>query len=141
MPRPRWSRAFATVLLLGTAAASVAAAQSPILGTWRGTSTCADKVAFPACNDEVVIYVVKATEGRSDSVTVRADKIVGGDREFMGEFQFGSSSPGTWQSEFQTARYHGRWTLTIEGTQMTGTLVDLPSGRLVRRVSLQRAPA
>jgi len=76
--------------------------------------------------------------GRSDSITVRADKIVGGAREYMGELHFGTAGPGTWQADIQTARYSDRWTITVEADQMTGTLVDLPSGRLVRRVSLRR---
>ena len=27
-----------------------------LLGTWRGTSTCVDHIAAPACQDEVIVY-------------------------------------------------------------------------------------
>jgi len=138
MPCPQLSRALVAVVVLATVQVSVSIGQSPLVGTWRGTSTCVDKAAFPACNDEVVIYVVQALGAQSDSTRLRADKVVGGAREFMGELHFGNAGSGTWQAEIQTARYGGRWTLTVEGGQMTGTLVDLPSGRLVRRASLRR---
>jgi len=132
------SRALLGALALVLAEVSVSVAQGPLVGTWQGTSTCADKVAFPACNDEVVVYVIQSLGARSDSVTVKADKVVNGAREFMGDLQFGRAGESTWVAEFQTARYHDRWTLTVEGDRVTGTLVDLPSGRLVRNLSLRR---
>ena len=133
------SRALLGVLALVVVTASGVVAQTRLVGTWQGTSTCADKVAFPACNDEVVIYVIQPVGARADSITVKADKIVNGAREYMGDLQFGRAGEGTWEAEIQTARYHDRWTLTVEGDHITGTLVDLPSGRLVRNVSLRRA--
>ena len=59
------------VLLVG-----LVQADTSILGTWRGTSTCVDKVAFPACHDEVVIYEIRSHLTAADSVIVRADKVV-----------------------------------------------------------------
>jgi hypothetical protein len=133
--RPGWLLA---ALVMTSLPAPVCLAQSPIVGTWRGTSTCADKVAFPSCHDEVVVYEVLALGPGSDSVRVRADKVVGGAREFMGELLFGQDSSGGWLAEVHTARYHDRWRLRIEGDRMSGTLVDLPSGRVVRHVVLRR---
>jgi hypothetical protein len=138
MPCSQFSRALVAVVVLTTVPVSIALGQSPLVGTWRGTSTCVDKAAFPACTDEDVIYVVQALGAPSDSITLRADKIVGGARESMGDLHFGQAGSGTWQTEIHTGRYGGRWALTVEGGQMTGTLVDLPSGKLVRRVSLRR---
>lgn len=138
MPCTPLFRALVAVVALGTAQVPFALGQSP-LGTWRGTSTCVDKAAFPACNDEDVIYVAQAMGARADSITLRADKIVAGARESMGDLHFGLVSSGTWQAEIQTGRDGSRWTLTVAGGQMTGTLVDLASGKLVRRVSLRRA--
>lgn len=132
------SRALLSALALVLVQVSVSVAQSPILGTWQGTSTCVDKVAYPACKDEVVVYVIQPLGAGADSVTVQADKIVNGARISMGDLQFGRAGEGTWLAEFQTARYHDRWTLTLEGDRMTGTLVDLPSGRLVRNLTLRR---
>jgi hypothetical protein len=130
------------LLLFAVTYPATAAAQDTtragIIGTWQGTSTCVDKVAFPACHDEQVIYEVRAAQP-PDSVILRADKIVNGIREPMGELVFGRQPSGAWSSEFQTPRVRGRWTLTVEGTHMSGGLVDLPSGRQVRAVSLQRS--
>ena len=137
MTRPGW---LLTALVMASLPGPVCLAQSPIIGTWRGTSTCADKVAFPSCHDEVVVYDVLALDPASDSVKVRADKMVGGAREFMGELLFGQDSSGGWLAEVHTARYHDRWTLTIEDDRMSGTLVDLPSGRVVRHLALRRNP-
>jgi hypothetical protein len=140
MSPPQGSRWLPAAFVIASVHVSVCVAQAPIVGTWQGTSTCADKVAFPACNDEVVVYVVSALGAASDSVTLRADKLVGDAREFMGELLFGKDSSGAWHADLRTARYRGRWTLTIDGDRMTGILVDLPSGQQVRHVSLRRVP-
>lgn len=128
-------------LLLGAAAAFTAAApaQAPDLaGSWRGTSTCADKQHFPACNDEQVIYDVTPVPGTRDSVTLRADKIVNGTREFMGEFTFGRGADGAWLVEWSGPRSRIRITLRVTGERLAGTLVDVPSGRIVRQLALTR---
>ena len=59
-----------------------------ILGSWRGTSTCVDKVHYPSCKDEQVIYDVRRKGSAPDTVTLRADKLVNGVSEFMAEFDF-----------------------------------------------------
>jgi hypothetical protein len=125
-------------LLITAAGPSAALGQAAILGTWRGTSICVDKINFPACHDEEVIYDVRRLAEGSDSVIVKADKIVGTAREFMGELNFGPAGPDEWRAEVQTSRYHDRWALIVADDRMIGTLVDLPSGREVRQVSLVR---
>jgi hypothetical protein len=135
--------AWSCVLLLVAAHPADTAAQTPttagILGTWQGTSICIDKAAFPACHNEEIVYEVRPAPQSPDSVIVRADKIVGGARESMGELVFGEGPGGEWSSVFQSQRYRGRWTVRVEGSRMSGTLIDLPSGRQVRAVSLQRS--
>lgn len=128
-----------TPFLLALLAAWPSAAQaqkSTIVGSWHGTSTCVDKVKFPACNDEEVIYDVTAVG--EDTVTVRADKVVNGQREFMGEFQFGQGPDGSWIAEAETPRYHLRFVITVEGDVMTGRLMRLPDQALSRRMALRR---
>jgi len=129
-------------LLLAAACPADGAAQdstrASILGTWQGTSICVDKVAFPACHDEEVIYVVRPAT-QPDSVIMGADKVVHGAREFMGELVFGRGTDGAWHSVLQSPRVQARWTLRVEGTRMSGTLVELPSGRQIRAVSVRRS--
>jgi hypothetical protein len=126
-----------TLLILFAAGASPAHAQeSPILGSWHGTSTCVDKVKFPACKDEEVIYDVTAARG--DTVTLRADKVVNGAREFMNESQFVRGADGWWTAELETPRYHLRLVIAVERDIMKGRLMTLPDQVLVRRMSLRR---
>lgn len=128
------------LLLFPTPLTAQSATPPGILGSWRGTSTCVDKVAFPACHDEVVIYDVRIQEG-TDSVVLRADKIVNGARDFMGELTFGRDSAGAWIAEFRGPRARDRWTLVVTGDEMSGDLIDVASGRRVRRVALRREPS
>ena len=125
-------------LLLAAAGAEAAKASESILGTWRGTSTCVNREAAPACNDEQVVYEITAIPGAPDKVKNKADKIVNGERVPMGELEFTRESGGVWASEFETPRAHGRWELGARGIEMTGTLTLLPSKVVVRRVELKR---
>lgn len=130
-----------TLLLAGflvAGPAALAAQSAPIVGSWRGTSSCLDLVKYPACKNEEVIYDVAARAGTTDTVDLKADKVVDGVREFMGEFQFVRRAKGEWVAEFQNARYHGMWILMVLGDQMSGGLQDVPTGTMVRRVSLKR---
>jgi hypothetical protein len=64
---------------------STAIAQSPIqsipIGTWRGTSLCL--VHPSACHDEIVVYRITPMKA-TDSVSIDARKIVGGEEQEMG---------------------------------------------------------
>jgi len=95
----------ASLLARGVAAQSPS--QQPALtpvGTWRGTSVCL--VRPSACHDEVVVYRIARTNA-TDTVTVDARKIVGGEEQEMGVLtcRFMSSNgsltcvipQGTWQ--------------------------------------------
>jgi hypothetical protein len=134
-----WSCAFLLVAAYPAATAAQAPTTADILGTWRGTSICVDKAAFPACHDEEVVYEVRPAAQSPDSVLLRADKVVNGVREFMGELVFGRGPGGEWSSVFQSPRFRARWTVRVEGRRMSGALIDLPSGRQVRAVTLQRS--
>src|SRR5262245_32002557 len=90
------------------------------LGTWRGTSTCANGAIATACKDEIVVYEVRPSE-TPQAALLKADKIVDGQRVPMGELEFVyNEKEGCWRSEFNTPRVHGVWCLVIEGPDMTG---------------------
>jgi hypothetical protein len=110
-----------------------------ILGSWRGTSTCVDRANFPACKDEHVIYDARQKGTGRDTVTVRADKVVNGVREFMAEFDF-RRADSTWVAEYQGPRVRIRIVLRVRAAHMTGVLTDEPSGRQVRAIALDRVP-
>jgi hypothetical protein len=117
--------------------------QAPgLLGTWHGTSACVDRARLPACNNEEVVYEARPRGPGSDSVALRADKVVNGKRESMGELAFVRATPATWVAELHTSRVRGRWVLEVHGDSLTGRLIDLGSNELVRLVALHRvAPA
>jgi hypothetical protein len=127
------------VSLLLIAAAAVAAPAPSILGEWRGTSTCVDRVFAPACKDEVVVY--RFTAGARDTVHLAAFKIVSGEEQFMGALDFTRSGPGPdWSGDFRNARVHIRWRYHLAAdTLITGELIDVPTGKRVRRARVTRA--
>ena len=45
-----------------------------------GSSVCTDRAAAPACTDGQVVYEIDATPGKPNAVTVKADKVVDGER-------------------------------------------------------------
>ena len=130
-------------LLTVTLAAGPAAAQAPsdtIVGTWHGTSKCADREHYPACTDEHVIYDVRPHRDSPVTVTLRADKVVNGVREFMSENDFVRQADGAWTTDIRTPRVNLRVTLRIAADRMIGTVTDLTSDRRVRDMALTRAP-
>jgi hypothetical protein len=111
-----------------------------ILGTWHGTSICVDRQVDRACGDEEVIYEIDSAAGPSGPVRMRADKVVSGVREPMGELRLQyDSTAHSWSAEF-TARLHVRWSFEPQSDVMFGTLRELPSERLMRRVTVRRVP-
>lgn len=129
------------VSLLALAAVAVSAGTSPpraaLLGTWRGTSVCTDRVAAPACKDEVVVY--RFTPSGRDSVLLKAYKVVAGEELFMGDLVFGlDAKAGEWVADFHGPRGVSRWSLRAADTLMTGRCVLLPGGERVRRVRVVR---
>lgn len=108
------------------------------IGVWRGTSTCTDRVAAPACHDEVVVYEFTAG-ARAGTVHWRAHKIVEGQRELMGEMDLAyDTEEGCWRAEFNSSRVHSVWCLAVDGAHMTGTGQLLPGKQTIRRINVRR---
>jgi len=128
------------VLLLPLGWISLSAQDPDIVGSWRGTSVCVDKVHFPACKDEQVIYDARRKGSAPDTVTLRADKVVNGVREFMAEFDFSRAPDSTWVTKYETPRVRLRIVLRVRGSRMTGVLTDEPSSRRVRDITVTRVP-
>jgi hypothetical protein len=110
-----------------------------LLGTWRGTSTCTDRVAAPACTDETVVY--EFTPGQKHgAVRWAADKIVDGRREPMGEFELTyDAAEKCWKAEYSSPRVKSMWRVTVKGTHLTGTAQLLPGKQVIRKFDLQRS--
>lgn len=126
------------------AAGSVARARSEevgpaqLIGTWRGTSLCTDRVAAPACHDETVVYEFTAGS-QAGTVHWAADKVVNGQRERMYELELAyDQAEACWKAEFSSPRVRGVWRLAVDGARLAGTGHLLPGNETVRKVDARR---
>lgn len=121
-----------------SAQSSAAHSVDELLGTWRGTSTCTDRVAAPACRDETVVYDVRRGDKPGDAI-VSADRIVDDRRVPMGELRFAwDAVAACWRADFESPNLTSRWCLTIDGTSLKGTARLLPGNQIIRRVEVHR---
>ncbi len=131
-----------TLGAIGLHAASAESSRAELLGDWRGTSKCVNLQAAPACQDETVLYHFLPVAGATDKVWLKADKLVNGVFELMGEFECHfNSAAGTWDSEIRTPRVHILWSYTVKDRQLSGTLVALPDRTLLRKVATTKVDA
>ena len=115
-----------------------AAGSGQLIGVWRGTSLCTDRVAAPACHDETVVYEFTAGS-QPGTVHWIADKIVNGQRERMGELEVAfEKTESCWKVEFSSPRVRSVWCLVVEGARLQGTARLLPGNEIVRKVDLRK---
>src|SRR2546423_8551750 len=138
MPRLRTWTPFLAIVAIALAWVSTSAQQVEIIGSWRGTSLCVDKAHFPSCHDEQVIYDIRPKGSSADTVTLRADKVVNGVREFMGEFDFSREPDSAWVAKYENPRVRIRIVLRVHGSQMTGVMTNEPSARRIREITVSR---
>lgn len=110
-----------------------------LVGDWTGESICANKEKFPACKDEHVVYHVAVTPNKTDTVTIKADKIVDGKPEFMGEFDFlYDQKKQTLVTEFQNSRVHLTIEFVVKGDAMEGIIASLPERTIARNIKVKK---
>jgi hypothetical protein len=130
----------AAILAAGSVAHTHSDAIGPaqLIGTWRGTSLCTDRVAAPACNDETVVYEFTAGS-KAGAVHWAADKVVKGERQTMGEFDVEyDKTEGCWKSEFTSPRVKTVWCLVVDGERLSGTGRVLPGNEMIRKMDLRK---
>jgi hypothetical protein len=134
--------AVCALLLATTSPGPLAAAKAEdILGVWHGFSKCTDLERAPACKDEEVVYTFSATE-EPGKVLMKADKIVRGVREPMGELVFSfDAHANRWWHEYQNPLVHFVWEYTLDGDRLSGTATEIPSQAVLRRVTATRSVA
>jgi len=126
----------ALALPLALLAAPADHSPSELIGTWRGTSLCTDRVAAPACKDEVVIYDFTAAANPKE-VHWKADKVVDGKRLNMGEFDLAySPAEACWRAEL--TQYHIVWRVIVDGSTLSGTLTQIPGKQVTRKITARR---
>lgn len=105
---------------------------------WHGTSICVDPKTDTACKDEEVIFVFKSIGSVRDTINLEAFKIIKSERISMGTMNIVySQSSGVWTFELN-ARIHALWSFRQIDSTVSGTLIELPSKRLIRKVHLTR---
>jgi len=109
-----------------------------IVGSWHGTSLCADKQVDRACHDEEVIYVIDSAAGPRGPVRMQADKIVNGAREPMGAFRLTYDSTGKRWFVDITMRTSMHWSFAVQGDSLLGEAREMPARRLFRRIAVGR---
>lgn len=119
-------------------AAEKALAPAELIGTWRGTSLCSDRVAAPSCNDEKVVY--EFIPGPKPGVVHwKADKIVNGQRQPMGEFDLSyDTAEACWKAEYAGPRVTSVWRVTVDGNHLTGTARMLPGNETIRKIDARK---
>jgi Protein of unknown function (DUF3224) len=131
------SCAVALLFALSGSTASYAQ-QTSLAGDWTGESICAG--GNPSCHDEKVVYHISVDPADSTKVTIRADKIVDGKPEWMGDIVLKyDASKQTLTGDLQSPRYKGIWEFTVKGNIIEGTLSILnPEKTIGRRIRVQR---
>jgi hypothetical protein len=124
----------ATLLLLFSACAIWAQARplSPV-GEWEGESVC--QVPKP-CTTEHVIYEIK--QSAQGQMTIKADKVVTGQRQWMGDIRCQWSASEQNLTCPMEGRTPGIWEFKIGRNEMTGTLVIREGNVLFRKIAVKR---
>jgi len=136
-------RSTTMILVSAVVASTIVSAQTQgdpaaILGTWRGTSTCADRVAAPGCADETVVYHF-ARGTKPGVIRCQADKIVDGKPVDMGDQEFSwDAAESALKAKYGSPRGKTIWKMRVDGTHITGTAEMLPGNKIFRNVDLKK---
>ena len=117
-----------------------AQAQSPsILGLWHGTSICSKADWNASCNDEENFFQFVPASSGLPKILLHAAKRVGTAIEWMGDLEL---QPDTgdrrWVGEFANSRVHIRITYQVSDSGLAGTIVEVPSLQIARRIRARR---
>jgi hypothetical protein len=110
-----------------------------LIGLWRGTSLCTDRVAAPACQDETIVYEFKPGP-QPGTIRWAADKVVNGKRQSMGDpldLTYDTTEK-CWKVEFISPRVRIVWRLAVDGQHLTGTARQLPGNETVRTIDARK---
>ena len=108
-----------------------------LVGDWTGESICVGEMG--SCHDETVVYHISLDASDPTKVKMRADKIVNGKPEWMGDIDLKyDAKNNTLTGDLTSPRYHGAWGFTVKEYIMWGTLSLLPDKRIVRQIRVTR---
>jgi hypothetical protein len=117
------SLSFACMLFVGAAAASPTQSNGSteqLVGDWRGRSLCVTTTR-PACTDETVVYHVARHAPGVDAFDIKADKIVDGKPQFMGDLACNFEAT---RQQLVCPMGESKWQFRWDGRQLVGVLAD-----------------
>jgi len=111
--------------------------RATLVGTWDGKSLCTPVRA--ACHDEHAVYHVTIPD-KPGVVTMQMNKVVEGKEvEMGGAVDYTVNADATsLVSEYSYNGNHLRWNFTRKKDLMTGMLIDVPSGAVIRNISVAK---
>lgn len=125
------------LLSLWVASCTGQPSSAKISGTWKGTSLC--QVPGSPCHDETVVFYFSRQIASEDTFTLRANKIVNGREEEMGELNFvydKAKQTLTCKMTNKGGKY-GEWLFKIDEDKMHGTLT-VEGNILYRLIELEK---
>jgi hypothetical protein len=129
--------AVASLFVASSLPAATPEQRAALDGVWAGTSICTN--VRPSCNDEKALYRLTSKPGGDNLVEVSAGKVVDGKEVVMGVVTFHADyERQTLMSELTNHGTRLLWSFTWEGKRMTGTLIQLPSGDVIRNIDLHK---
>jgi hypothetical protein len=107
-----------------------------LIGLWTGDSTCT--AVRPACNNEKAAYHI-ARGDRPDSISMTMNKIVDGKEVEMGTLVYTvDAAKHTLRADNDQSAVRSVWEFTWSGSEMRGTAKQLPSGDVIRNITLKK---
>jgi len=119
--------------LLCARAISAQATPAELLGLWEGESVC--QVPKP-CTTEHVIYEIKQSD--AGRITIKADKVVAGKREWMGDIDCRWSDKELKLFCPMEGRRPAEWVFWLKSDRLLGVLTLREGNVVYRKVDVAR---
>ncbi|HUJ15550.1 MAG TPA: hypothetical protein VL284_17320 [Thermoanaerobaculia bacterium] len=121
-------------------AALLAIAHDPralLVGTWKGESICTS--VRPACHDEIAVYHI-SIPSKPGVIDMAMNKMIRGkEAEMGGQLEYKVNADATKLSaDIDFNGNHIRFSFTRTGDKMVGTLIDIPTGAVIRNIRLAK---
>ena len=106
----------------------------PVIGTWQGTSTCAEPSS--PCTDEQALYRVKPDKNDAEKLVLEAFKMVNNRPEHIGNLSCKYAADEKVLTCYGTKR--DVWSFNVTDSTMDGTLTVGKEKTLYRKISLTK---
>lgn len=125
------------MLVLMLLFATAADPRAVLTGTWKGESICTS--VRPACHNEIAVYHI-AVPPKPGVIDMVMNKVINGKEvEMGGKLEYKVNDDATkLSSDIHFNENHIRFSFTRSGNTMVGTLIDIPTGAVIRNLRLAK---